>query len=302
MPCSRCIQKKLSCQVRVPQRKSNRSSLNCKSKEPTSISSYHGKDSDTTGSKPVNNSASNGDHETAVPCYPTGRGIYMDWSCSAANILQRTIPQEALEEDVLASFIAAVSGVDETYTSNISLSPGLIRQEPLCSNGLFDFASPIRVPLPTTQKSSLTGMAPRTLPFTIPSETLPNMADEDEIMENYVPTVPSLPSLEDGYSDLNQLEALEAWPLFQCNPVIPSSTCVPTAANHVKSMHSLLRHDNMMAQNSQPVACNIVVEPLLPSTREKLSAVMQGLYNEAQELYELRSSAIECLATLEDPF
>ena len=214
----------------------------------------------------------------------------MDWNHSAANILQRSIPQEALEEDPLASFIAAVSGVDEAYTSNISLSSGFIQQGPFCSNDLFDFASPTRGPSPTTQKTSLTGMAPRNLPFAIPPETLPNMADEDEIMENYVPTVSSLPSLEDGNSDLDQLEALEGWPLFQCNPVIPSSTCVPTAANHVKNMHSLLRHDNMMIQNSQPVACNIVVEPLLASTREKLSAVMQGLYNEAQELYELRGS------------
>ncbi|KAJ5635351.1 uncharacterized protein N7484_008664 [Penicillium longicatenatum] len=214
----------------------------------------------------------------------------MDWNHSAANILQRTLPQEALEEDPLASFIAAVSGVDEAYTSNVSLSSGFIQQGPFCSNDLFDFASPTRGPSPTTQKTSLTGMAPRNLPFAIPPETLPNMADEDEIMESYVPTVSSLPSLEDGNSDLDQVEALEGWPLFQCNPVIPSSTCAPTAAKHVKNMRSLLTHDNMMIQNSQPVACNVVVEPLLASTREKLSAVMQGLYNEAQELYELRGS------------
>ncbi|KAJ5785243.1 uncharacterized protein N7503_010455 [Penicillium pulvis] len=199
------------------------------------------------------------------------------------------MPQKALEEDPLASLIATVSGVDETYSSNIPLSSGSIQQGPYCSNDPFDFAFPIREPLQTTQKTSLTDMAAWNLPFTIPSEALPNTADEDEVMDNYVPTIPSCPLLEDGNSDLDQLEALEGWPLFQCNPVIPSSTCVPTAAKHVNEMHSLLRHDNMTAQHNQPVACNVVVEPLPASIRERLSTVMQGLYNEAQELYELQN-------------
>ncbi|KAJ5525404.1 hypothetical protein N7494_012054 [Penicillium frequentans] len=296
VPCSRCIQKKIFCQVRVPQRGPqrgpNRSSLNYKPKEPTSISSNPSKDSDATRAEPVNDSATNGDHGTTAPLYPTGSGIYMDWNHSAANMPQLTMSQKALEEDPLASLIATVSGADETYTSNISLSSGFIQQGPLCSNDPSDFAFPTRELLPTTQKTSLTdlGMAPWSLPFTVQSEALPNMADEDEAMENYVPTIPSYTTLEDGNSDLDQLETLEGWPLFQCNPVMPSSTCVPTAAKHVDNMHSLLRHNNMIVHNSQPVACNIVAEPLLASTREKLSAVMQGFYNEAQELYELRGS------------
>ncbi|KAJ5611905.1 hypothetical protein N7528_009010 [Penicillium herquei] len=279
--------KKLSCQVRVSQRGPGRSALNYKLKEPTSINSNPNKDSN---SAPVNDNAPNRENEAIAPCYPTGRGIYLDWNHSATNIIQRTIQQDDLGDDPLASFIAAVSGVEEAYPSNISLSSGSMQQGQSCSDNVFDFTFPNRGPSPTTQKTSLTGIPPQNIPFGMPPENLPNLTDEDEIMENYGQTVSSLPSLESENSDLDRLVALEGWPLFQCNPVIPSSTCVPTAANHVTNMHSLLSHENMTTQDTQPVACSIAIEPLLASTREKLSAVLQGLYNEAQELYELRCS------------
>ncbi|KAJ5617969.1 hypothetical protein N7537_003083 [Penicillium hordei] len=107
-------------------------------------------------------------------------------------------------------------------------------------------------------------------------------------MDGYLPTASSSTSLDGGIANDAELQALEGWPLFQCNPVTPSSACVPTVANHVKNLSALLGDGNMIIHEHQPIDSDVAIESLLTSTREKLSASLQGLYKEAQELYGLR--------------
>ncbi|CAI7583485.1 unnamed protein product [Penicillium glandicola] len=145
----------------------------------------------------------------------------------------------------------AVPSADHSLPLSIPLSSNFIQPGIPSRNVHFDLAAPARVPSPTAS---------------------------------------SFPSLDAGIADAD-LHALEGWLLFQCNPVTPSSACAPTAANHVKNLCALLEDGKMTVHRGQVADSNIAIEPLSPSIREKLSAGLQILYKEAQELYGLQGTS-----------
>ncbi|CAG8910197.1 unnamed protein product [Penicillium egyptiacum] len=286
VPCSRCRVKKLTCQARVPQRGQGRSSANNKSKPPPPTNTNES--SDTVESEPVT-STTDGGPNTTSQYYPTGNGLYMDWSHSAIHKWARNRPGNTLEADSLARFIAAAPRVDESYHPNLSLSshpmPGM-----LGTADDFDFVVPTRVPSPAAQLPNFSGMPSWNPAFSISPGMLARSTndDGDDLMDHYLPASSLFPSLEASLPDYDQFHTLEGWPLFQCNPITPSSACAPTAANHVKNLDFLLRGGNIPIQQCHAVDSHTAIESLLVSTRENLIAVLQWLCTEAQELYGLR--------------
>lgn len=89
-----------------------------------------------------------------------------------------------------------------------------------------------------------------------------------------------------------QAEALDGWPIFKCNPIVPSSECTPTAARHVNNLQTLLENCTEPIESSELTESTSALAPLLATTRERLTAVLQGLFNEAQHVYSLRGQAI----------
>lgn len=284
--------KKLSCQTRVPQRGQGRSSVNNKSKPlpPTNTN----ENSYTVDSEPVT-STTDGGPKTTSQHHPTGNGLYMDWSHSAIHKWARNRPEntseaeQAEQADLLARFLAAAPRVDESYPPNLSLSsrlmPGI-----LGITDDFDFVVPTRVPSPAAQLPDLSGTSSWNLAFSISPGMVARSTndDGDDLMDDYLPAPSLFPSLEGSLPDYDQLHTLDGWPLFQCNPITPSSACAPTAANHVRNLDSLLRGGNIPIQQCPAVDSHIAVESLLVSTRENLIAVLQWLCTEAQGLYGLR--------------
>lgn len=119
-------------------------------------------------------------------------------------------------------------------------------------------------------------------------------ASNSDAMDDYAPAVHFQHSVDmepasHTCPDSDDIEFLEGWPLFRCNPVASSAAYPFTAAAHVKNLYSLLTDDCMATSERRPPASNTAIEPLLPTTREKITGVLQGLYYEAQQLYGLRS-------------
>ncbi|KAJ5521410.1 hypothetical protein N7527_005525 [Penicillium freii] len=281
--------KKLSCQTRVPQRGQGRSSANNKSKPlpPTNTN----ENSYTVESEPVTSTADAGP-KTTPQYHPTGNGLYMDWSHSAIHKWARNRSgntSETEQAELLARFLAAAPGVDESYPPNPSLSshpmPGI-----LGTADDFDFVVPTRIPSPAAQLPDLSGTPSWNLAFSISPGMLARSTNEDgdDLMDDCLLAPSLFPPLEGSLPDYDQLHTLEGWPLFQCNPITPSSACAPTAASHVKNLDSLLRSGNIPIQQCHAVDSHIAIESLLVSTRENMIAVLQWLCTEAQELYGLR--------------
>jgi hypothetical protein len=154
----------------------------------------------------------------------------------------------------------------------------------------FDFVVPTQV-LPTTTKlPDTTGMPSWNHALPVSPGTLARATndDGDYAMDDCLPPASLFPSLDGSIPNHDQLHTLEGWPLFQCNPIMPSSACAPTAANHIKNLGCLLRGGNIPIQQCPVADSHTVVESLLTSTREKLIAALQWLCTEAQELYGLR--------------
>ncbi|RDW91773.1 hypothetical protein BP5796_01167 [Coleophoma crateriformis] len=82
---------------------------------------------------------------------------------------------------------------------------------------------------------------------------------------------------------------LEAWPFFQCNPVVPSSSCPTTAKTHLQNLYAGFSHlmlplgDSHLAKDFE----SMEIESVLPGTRDKLMAIMQSFSNKAQRIYGL---------------
>lgn len=206
----------------------------------------------------------------------------MGWSHSVTHNwggnCQKSMSEVAREEHYLARFIAAAPSADESCPRSIPLSSNLTQPGISPTNEHFDLAAPTTVPSPTSQWADLAGIHSWDLEFPI---------IENDTMDDNLPTTSSFPSLDGGIADHAELQALEGWPLFQCNPVISSSACALTSANHVKNLSALLGDGNMIIHEDQLVDSNVAIESLLPSTREELSPSLQGLCKESQELYGL---------------
>ncbi|KGO43260.1 hypothetical protein PEX1_095340 [Penicillium expansum] len=127
------------------------------------------------------------------------------------------------EDNYLAQLIAAAPSAGGSFARSIPLSSRFIQPGIPPMNEHFDLAVPTTVPPPTTQMTDLAGLHSWDLEFPISSGSMTKLTSQDAAMDDYLPTTSSFPSLDVGIADHAELQALEGWPLFQCNPVTPSS-------------------------------------------------------------------------------
>lgn len=157
--------------------------------------------------------------------------------------------------------------------------PGCYALEDL-PQGDFPFCAFPGMPSPTAYFPSLTDTdgSLSDLPYSLPTLT-PAGASQDNILPLQA-------------ADIQPHEALDGWPIFKCNPIVPSRECTPTAAHHVNHLRTLLENCTEPIENSGLTESTSELAPLLATTRERLTAVLQGLFNEAQHVYSLRDLAI----------
>lgn len=284
VPCTRCVCKKLTCEARLSQRGAKRLPL-----------SQHSRASnpETTAPQATDDGGGGGGNEE------TRNGIWMDWShrFDASRPLSRSggLSEAAQKEseDFLAQLVAAaVSGADDGYPPSGAARPDASMPSFMDSlNNLVHFTAPT----PSSSPTPRTALGPgedMAFPALSPG-ALMSFSNNAEAMEGYEPVPPSLLGTERAHADSgpdpDQIEALEGWPLFQCNPVTPPSACPLTSGGHVKNLYALLKDDCRATTQGRPPGSRTALEPLLASTREKITAVLQGLFYEAQQLYGLRS-------------
>lgn len=138
----------------------------------------------------------------------------MDWSHSVTHNwgrnCQKSMSKVAREEHYLARFIAAAPSADESFSRSIPLSSNLTQPGIPPTNEHFNLAAPTTVPSPMSQWTDLGGIHSWDLEFPI---------NENDAMVGYLPTTSSFPFLDGGIAEHAELQALEGWPLFQCNPI-----------------------------------------------------------------------------------
>ncbi|KAG2009275.1 hypothetical protein GB937_007874 [Aspergillus fischeri] len=294
LACAHCARskvklKKLTCQTRVPQRGRPPSSANNDNPQ-APPSTDTSENSDTVECDPVTSTTNDGGPKTTSPFYPTGNGIYIDWSHSIIHDWARNRPRSRSEaeqaEDSLARFVAATPRVDESYLPNLSLSSHPTQPGMFSAADEFDFVVPTQVLSTTTKLPDLTGMPSwnHALPLSPGTLARSTNDDGDYAMDDCVPPASLFPSLDGSLPNHDQLHTLEGWPLFHCIPIMPSSACVPTVASHQKSIAD----------------SHTVVESLLTSTREKLIAALQGLWLRGQD-DEIRGFAELSIVVLPPP-
>jgi hypothetical protein len=289
VPCTRCVRKKLTCQTRVSQRGARRLSFNA--------INHHANNPETATPQAQNSNGSGTGSGTGSSsgAQETCHGIWMDWSHRFDAIRRpKDLAEAAQKDELLAQFVAAaVWGADDSYPPPGTARPNDTAMapfpDPQNDMDMFDFTAPSSSSSPTPQIAL--GPCEDTTFAMSPGALIGFPGNGDDAMEGYDPTVPPLLLVERAFasSDPDQIEALEGWPLFRCNPVTPSSACNVTGPVHVKNLYSLLKEECTITNKGRPPGSKAAVEPLLASTREKVTAVLQGLFYEAQQLYGLRN-------------
>ncbi|KAL2867464.1 Zn(II)2Cys6 transcription factor domain-containing protein [Aspergillus lucknowensis] len=274
VPCTRCVEKKLTCQARVPQRRPGRVLFQTQaSSQPKRPSS---RKADAPEPPRTTDDAVTTREGKGLPGQRKVQGVFADWGHAGQSL-------QALRAE-RPPLVTNTSSEGESYPPTPSADSSFVPPRLLEMNDIFDF--PPGLPSPSIQVPDLPQMPHWELAFTVSPGPFADSSGENSAMDDFVPGLSSLPSSVGSVDD--QLQALEGWPLFQCNPVTPSTICAPTAALHIKYLYMLLKDGNMAIDPQRLVESDITIEPLLASTREKLIAVLQGLFNEAQQIYGLR--------------
>lgn len=274
IPCSRCLHKKLTCETRVSQRSALRvSGSRCR---PEAINS-------DDISRPRSGSGHgfrDGSH-----------GMWMDWhhhfgrkrAASPSPAFEGG--DDALHDDFLTQLMAATaSNPGDVAHLDTSMATFPYRPQP---KDLFTMTAGSS-PSFTTGHMSLDH--DDDTPSSLSSDTLMSflgIGSAGPIDDYFPPLHPA--SDTDPTPIADQIVALEGWPLFRCNPVTPSSSCQAPGAEHVKGLLTLLRdYTATWPDTRKPSRSNTAVEPLAASTRERVTAVLQRFFHEAQQLYGLR--------------
>lgn len=87
------------------------------------------------------------------------------------------------------------------------------------------------------------------------------------------------------------IPALEGWSLFQCNPTVPSSSCPITARAHLTKLYTIIHSHDIGVDKWCLTDYEIAIEPLLPSTRDKLMAVIQDFSKRALRIHGLEGGS-----------
>ncbi len=88
------------------------------------------------------------------------------------------------------------------------------------------------------------------------------------------------------------IAAQEGWPCFRCNPPTQSSSCPKTARLYLEGLERTLKNqDNWSSWGPRPddidraVKCDVLTEPFVGCTRDKLLAITQSFLHKALETH-----------------
>lgn len=120
----------------------------------------------------------------------------------------------------------------------------------------------------------------------------------DSVLENKSTAVYSSKGQESMPSD-SITPAQDAWSVFRCNPIVPSSGCPKTARANLEQLESSLKnHDSWLAWQPQDediprVAGDYVVIAPQDMLRDKLLAITQTFLHKALDTHKEESNAYE---------
>ncbi|KEQ57764.1 uncharacterized protein M437DRAFT_70566 [Aureobasidium melanogenum CBS 110374] len=80
---------------------------------------------------------------------------------------------------------------------------------------------------------------------------------------------------------------LDAWPIFECNPVVDTASCPTTAPGHLRNLYDALSGQCISCNTKSQEAAKI--EPFVFGTRDKLIATVQRFSDKAQRIHGLLS-------------
>lgn len=278
-PCARCVRRKIECRTRLTQRGPGRSSGNLRNKQHTKNRSSSSKTGDSVSS----------DIKKGTDKKPNiGTGCFqLDFNNN---------------EPYIESYLPGKDHNEMNYIHDISkheLDPSLSLDNFLLQDYLnlsHDFSSnhqlndTIDISIPPSTTHSSYALSPELANFNLPPDYFPPM--------DFTPTVPTAvsPDSADG-----PFPALEGWPLFRCNRIIPTSACATTAKSHLESLYAALNTQNLSLDECRLTDHHhVAIEPLLAGTRDKLIAIMQGFSNRAQMIHGLRNTKQENISPMID--
>lgn len=283
VPCTRCVAKNLVCQTRAPQRGPSRSSFTNK---PTTY------EIPVPPASPRSGSAS-ADVTPGIVTPTHGDGIFMNWNHAIGHRFSAPPvgfkpPDAAIHDDDFTQFALDDCNYFGPSSANSTMLPNLFP-----TSDPFDFASPSAWPWPASLKPDLLELSPWDMALHASLDVLAHGTGVSERTNSLLSadssSRTSLPSLDMApVTDQEQFQALEGWPLFQCNPITPLSACPSTAAQHVKNLAILLKDGKMAMDRRLEHDSSVPVEPLLASIREQLNSVLQELFNGVQRLYGIQ--------------
>lgn len=125
---------------------------------------------------------------------------------------------------------------------------------------------------------------------TLPSQHRPSMVSM--VSSQSIPSNPSTPSSDTNGEIFEIIQAQDAWSVFQCTPVLPSSACPKTAKRNLERLEDTLRNHEVWAswspswdETDLAGGDHLTVMQLHESTRDKLLAITQSFLHKALEIH-----------------
>ncbi|KAG9843616.1 transcription factor Bmr1, partial [Aureobasidium melanogenum] len=94
-------------------------------------------------------------------------------------------------------------------------------------------------------------------------------------------------------SVIDMFPALEAWPIFECDPIMQTNHCPTTATDHLRTLYRALSDQDICCKSNAQTSHAASIEPFVSGTRDKLIAIVQRFSDKAQRVHGLLSSEQE---------
>lgn len=287
-PCARCVRRKIECRTRLTQRGPGRSSGNLRNKQHTKNSASSSKAGDSVSSDAKKGTDKKPKLNNVDKLMDDGTGCFqLDFN--NGPYIESYLPGKDHDEMNYIHDISKHELDPSLSLDNFLLQDYLNLNHDFSANHQLNDTIDISIPPSTTHSSY--ALSPEIGTFNLPPETyFPPM--------DFTPTLPTpvSPDSADG-----PFPALEGWPLFRCNRIVPTSACATTAKSHLESLYAALNTQNLSLDESRLTDHHhVAIEPLLAGTRDKLIAIMQGFSNRAQTIHGLRNTKQESMSSMID--
>ncbi|CAD0099899.1 unnamed protein product [Aureobasidium mustum] len=90
-------------------------------------------------------------------------------------------------------------------------------------------------------------------------------------------------------SVIDMFPALEAWPIFECDPIMQTNQCPTTATDHLRNLYRALGDQDICGKSNSQLTYAASIEPFVSGTRDKLIAIVQRFSDKAQRVHGLLS-------------